>query len=883
MSIRLIAARAAHWRAGFTPRGAASPAAASRLTVRHVWAFNLVLGAAALLFYLTILNGLPIAAPSVSIPWFVFAAMSCVAESWRVYVHFRRNAHSFSLSELPLVLGLYFASPSTLVWTRLLGAVVALWLIRRHPLIKVVFNLALYAIEAEVAMWLVSILEPLRDVNSPHSWAIMLGVVAIVAVLGFSLTAVVITLAEGRLEQSQLVRGYLFSVGAGLVNASLGIQAAAALSSNVVELSLIAMPLLGVAGAYRLYTSEFQKRQRIQYLFECSDLLQRTAVADTAIPELLGQIAKVFRAEMAEAVLLPVATGAGHAVTTTLRQGGLRRREQEVDRSFLAELMMASGSERRTRALSVDDTTGDIREWLVQRDLKEALITTLWGDGALLGVLAVGNRMSDVGTFTADDLSLFATFGAQTSVAVQNMRLDNTLAYQAFHDPLTNLANRVLFSDRLEHALSRRDEMRGLIGVLFVDLDDFKMVNDTFGHAAGDDLLRSVSERLRSVLRPADTAARFGGDEFAILLEDALNRDDVMAVAERIVTALKPHFIVERQQVALHASIGISMASATTSAEELVRRADAAMYWAKVQGKGGYEIYDAGMLEGSGRRLQVRTELERALTDGDLRVHFQPIVDLRSAEIRGVEALVRWEHPERGWILPGEFIGIAEETGLIAAVGEFVLREACAQVRGWDISMLLRDDFQLHVNVSPRQLRTDQIIDALREILRETGLTPRRLVVEMTESFVGEHGEVATARMNELKALGVGLAIDDFGTGYSSLSALQSMPFDILKIDRAFIDHVDDDHLRRDFTEAIIGLGHTLGLKMIAEGVERERQRDTLLALGCTLAQGFLFSPAVPGAEIIAMLRGDRSIGAILPLRLASGRDPEWPARSLPR
>jgi diguanylate cyclase (GGDEF)-like protein len=503
------------------------------------------------------------------------------------------------------------------------------------------------------------------------------------------------------------------------------------------------------------------------------------------------------------------------------------------------------------------------------------MLTSLWGDGALLGVLTVGNRMSDVGSFGRDDLTLFETFGAQTSVAVQNMRLDNTLTYQAFHDPLTHLANRVLFTDRLEHALSRRGEKRGLLAVLFVDLDDFKMVNDTFGHAAGDDLLRNVAERLRTVLRPADTAARFGGDEFAILLEDAMGREDVTVVAERIVACLKPHFVVERQEVAVHASIGVAIATAAAvDAEELLRRADAAMYWAKVQGKGGYEVHDAGMLEGSGRRLQVRTELERALADGDLRVHYQPIVQMRTGELRGVEALVRWEHPQRGWIMPSEFIGIAEESGLIAEVGDFVLREACSQVRRWETMTPLHADFQLHVNVSPRQLRSARLMDEIRRVLSDTELEPRRLVIEMTESFVGEHGDVARERMRELKTLGVGLAIDDFGTGYSSLAILQDMPFDILKVDRAFIDEVDDDARRRDFTAAIFGLGSTLGLRMIAEGVEREKQRVALMALGCSLAQGFLFSPAVPHDEITTMLLRPAVPGAVVPLRVLSRGDP---------
>jgi EAL domain-containing protein (putative c-di-GMP-specific phosphodiesterase class I) len=337
---------------------------------------------------------------------------------------------------------------------------------------------------------------------------------------------------------------------------------------------------------------------------------------------------------------------------------------------------------------------------------------------------------------------------------------------------------------------------------------------------------------------------------------------------------------VERQEVAVHASIGVAVATAPVDAEELLRRADAAMYWAKVQGKGGYEIYDSGMIEGSGRRLQVRTELERALADGDLRVHYQPIVEMTTGELHGVEALVRWEHPERGWILPSDFIGIAEESGLIGEVGDFVLREACTQVHHWEQELTLRPDFQLHVNVSPRQLRSDHLMAEIRQVLTETQLNPRRLVVEMTETFVGEHSDVARERMRELKTLGVSLAIDDFGTGYSSLAILHDMPFDILKVDRAFIDDVDDDARRRAFTAAIFGLGTTLGLTMIAEGVEREQQRVALTALGCSLAQGFLFSPAVPHQGVTAMLRSRRA-SSVLPLRVMRLGGPDQKDASL--
>jgi diguanylate cyclase (GGDEF)-like protein len=882
MPTKVTAALARRLRGGSSPPGARSRTSASRQTMRRSWTLSALFAAAAVLLFVAPVGQVRLATPAIALPWVVLAAMFCLAEARRVYVHLRRNAISFSLSEVPLVLGLFFASPASLLSARLVGGLLALLLSRGHPPVKVVFNLALQALEAEVAIGLLSVLDPARSVAAPQTWAIVIGITAVAAVLGFSLTALMVAVAEGSLSRGQLIRGYLFGLGAGILNACLGVEAAAAISRNLADVALLAAPLLGIAVAYLLYTSEYQKRQRVQHLYECSDLLQRSAAGDAPIPQLLAKISEVFRAEMAEVILLPVATGTGRATTTTLRRGQVRMHDDEVDRAFLEGLTMAVGSPTSARAVRWQNATPSVGEWLERHDLKDAMLTSLWGDGALLGVLTVGNRMSDVGTFGADEVGLFETFGAQTSVAVQNVRLDNTLTYQAFHDPLTNLANRVLFTDRLEHALSRRDETRGLIAVLFVDLDDFKMVNDTFGHAPGDDLLRSVAERLRSVLRPADTAARLGGDEFAVLLEDALNHDDVVTVAERIVAALKPHFVVERQEVAVHASVGVAFATAAVGAEELVRRADLAMYWAKVQGKGGYELYDVGMTDGSGRRLQVRTELERALADGDLRVHYQPIVEMSSGALHGVEALVRWEHPERGWILPAEFIGIAEESGLIAEVGDFVLREACAQMRRWETLSFLPSGFQLHVNVSPRQLRNDHLKEQVRQILGETGLSPGRLVIEMTESFVGAHGELARERMRQLKTLGVALAIDDFGTGYSSLAILHDVPFDILKVDRAFINEIDDDARSRAFTAAIFDLGSTLGLRMIAEGVERETQRTSLLSLGCTLAQGFLFSPAVSPDTISAMLSSRGKTARSVALRVLTSDPKDSAEASLP-
>ncbi|MHB8717617.1 MAG: putative bifunctional diguanylate cyclase/phosphodiesterase [Candidatus Dormibacteria bacterium] len=861
MSIRLAATRAVRQRLAPAPTVGQGRTAASHQTVRRVWALNALLAVIAAIVALTAVSRLDLSTPPLQIPWVGLAALFALAESWRVFVHFRRNAHSFSLSEVPLVIGLFFSSPHMVVSARLAGALVALWLVRHHPPIKVVFNLAMYALEAQLAFFLLALLDPSRDILSPSSWLLVVTIMMVVTAVGFSLTAMVISIAEGTLSNSSLVRGYGFSMAAAVVNTCLAIQISLAASQDLAALGLIGLPLLVVAGAYLLYTSEYQKRQRIQHLYECSDLLQRSAVADVAVPELLKQIAQVFRVEMAQLVLLPVATGSDRALTHTLRDGETEQRGDDVDRTFMERLVIGVGSETRAQSAAWNSAPPAVREWLALHNLKDAMFVSLWGDGALLGVLTVGNRMSDVSTFSADDRTLFETFGAQASVAVQNMRLDNTLTYQAFHDPLTGLANRVLFSDRLAHALSRRDTQHNL-AVLFVDLDDFKMVNDTFGHVSGDTVLRQVAERLRSVLRPADTAARFGGDEFAILLEDAAGADEVTTVAERVVAAFRPHFVVEERELALHGSIGIAISPpGSVTAEEMLRRADAAMYWAKVQGKNGYEVYGSGMAESSGRQLQVRTELEQALSHGDLRVHYQPIVDLHSGAVHGVEALVRWEHPEHGLILPGEFIGIAEESGLIDEVGDLVLRETCRQVHTWDSTTALRDSFQVHVNMSPRQFRSDAIVDRVHAILRETGLNPRRLVLEVTESFIGAHAELARERIEQLKELGVLMAIDDFGTGYSSLSILQEMPFDIIKIDRAFITDESANERRRAFTGAIVGIGRTLGLSMVAEGVETQSQRSVLMALGCGLAQGFLFSRAVPARQLGELLTEDRRLG----------------------
>ncbi len=850
---------------GTRPR-AGSPLRA-RSTAANVWGFNALLALVAVLVFLFAVRLLPQRWGAVHVPLLLLAAVFCIESAFRVHIHFRRNAQSYSLSEIPLIIGLFFVAPDELLLARLIGAGIGLGLIRRQPPIKLCFNLTSFALEAELAALLLNWTMPSHDISSPLTWLGMLLIIAAVAALGFILSAIVITIAEDSLERRKwFLPAAIVLVGA-VANASVGLECVAALARNVTEVWLLILPIAVLSAAYALYTREYQKRHQMQSLYESSDLLQRATLEKSAMPELLAQLCQVFRAETASVTLLPVATGTETALTTTLSRGTLSQHQATLTAEFLEGLMPLADERRRGIVATRQRSGGQLQQrWLEERGVRDAVATVLRGEDVLLGEILVGNQLGDVNTFGADDLTLLETFAAQTSVAVQNARLDLRLKHQAFHDPLTNLANRALFTDRIEHALTRRERNQDAIAVIFLDLDDFKMINDSLGHAAGDDLLRSVGDRLRTVLRPSDTAARFGGDEFAILLEEVLAPIDVITVAERIVEVLKPHFTVAAREVAVHASVGVaSAAERNVDAEELLRRADVAMYRAKLRGKGTFEVFEPAMQEVVSRRLEIRTDLERALERHELKVHYQPVVDMATRSPIGVEALVRWQHPRWGLVYPLDFIGVAEETGLIGDIGMYVLEEACRQCQEWQVSYADQSTFSVSVNVSPRQLRDQSFVDQVWQVLTRTGLHPSRLVLEITESIMVEAPQEASDKLRELKELGVRLSIDDFGTGYSSLSILQDLPLDILKIDKAFVDHVADDPRRAAFTQAIIRLGKTLGLSLIAEGVETAQQADRLRNLGCELAQGYFFSKPVEAERISGLLEMSAAALALAP------------------
>jgi diguanylate cyclase (GGDEF)-like protein/PAS domain S-box-containing protein len=441
---------------------------------------------------------------------------------------------------------------------------------------------------------------------------------------------------------------------------------------------------------------------------------------------------------------------------------------------------------------------------------------------------------------------------AAVLVAIQDVtrrnRLEAELRHQAFHDSLTNLPNRALFADRVDHAMRQRRSDR-TAAVLLIDLDAFKNVNDSLGHTVGDRLLVDVAARLQSVLRGADTAARLGGDEFAILLEGLPTPAAARDTAQRLIDALETPFVIAGKEIFIHASAGVTYAGTHgDSADELLRNADAAMYRAKSQGKGCYRVYEAEMHSAAVARLELETDLRRALQADEFVVEYQPIVSLSANRVVSLEALVRWWHPTRGLVPPNDFIPIAEENGLIVEIGRQVLAIACRDTRVWQ-KRHPDHHLTIAVNLSTRQLSDPQLVSDVTAILRETELPAGDLTLEITETALMNDPDVAITRLHELKQVGVRLAIDDFGTGYSSLGSLQRLPVDTLKIDKSFIDRVARGTEAAGVVHALIRLASTLQLDIVAEGVEHNDQVRRLEELGCDQIQGFCFSqPVAPGA-----------------------------------
>jgi len=513
------------------------------------------------------------------------------------------------------------------------------------------------------------------------------------------------------------------------------------------------------------------------------------------------------------------------------------------DRSKLAELCRFEGAVEPRE--SVGRATGEIRLSRLNGDWVEAEVTvTDLTANASVGGIVVNLRDAD-----------------------KRKAAEDKLRQMALYDTLTGLANRDLFRDHVERALAHRRRTHVCHAVLFIDLDGFKTINDSLGHAAGDEILVSVAERLRLRVRPSDVIARLGGDEFAVLVENT-SENDATFLAGRLLEVLRPPFQVLGKEVALSGSAGVAFSELANDADQFLRNADVAMYRAKTAGKGCYAVFEPEMHEAALRRLDLEADLRLAIERHEVVVHYQPILDLNTGAVTGMEALARWEHPERGLIPPLDFIPLAEEIGLIRPIGLLVLEEACAQIRSWH-DRFPTAELGVCVNVSVHQVEHEDFIHRVADCLRRSGIDPARLTLEITESLFMGDGDAAVARLHALKQLGVKLAIDDFGTGYSSLSYLRSLPIDVLKIDKSFVDGVTRGPEQSAVARAIVKLAHTFGLRTVAEGIETPGQAAELASIGVDMGQGYHFARPLDAPAMERFLCGHTFDGASPPaLRL---------------
>ncbi len=830
----------------------------------RVWLFTAVLALVALLLDVLILEPREfVTSVPLDFPWPLVAAGFCLAELKVIDVHFRREAHSFSLSEFPAVIGLFLLSPHDYVLAVVTGSAVALAWFRQPPL-KFAFNLTNFALGATASLVVFHLTASLDGTPQAVDWLAAFGATLTTTVLSALTIATAISLSGGAPQFQKLPQMIQFGGLVAVANTSLALLAVSILWLDAGLLWLLVVPLVTVFLAYRAYLSEREKGERLEFLYQSGRILQHSPELDSAIVALLDHAREMFRAERAEVVLHPRVIGEDSLRTTSL-DGAPASVMVPVPYSPDDPISRRIRNEPHAFFYSPTPFEPD------RATIRQAMVAPLRGESEVMGSLLVANRLTEGTSFSEDDLRLLETLANQAAVALENGQLEQSLAelsrlkeqlrYQAYHDPLTGLANRSLFVEQVDERILADTGLRRPV-VLFVDLDDFKVVNDTLGHVAGDRLLIAVADRVRGCVRNTDLAARLGGDEFAILLEDTTDLGESVAVCRRILEALQAPLQIDGQEIGIAASIGVAAARVESErADELLRNADVAMYTAKAGGKNRYAVFEPTMHAALVERHALASELSKSIGRGELVAHYQPIVALETGETYGVEALVRWRHPARGILRPDEFIRLAEENGTILALGSWMLLESCREVVSWRRDRNV-DQVALSVNLSAAQLQQPTFVDDVQAILAETGFPAADLILELTESAMFHDTHTTIARLQALRALGIRIAIDDFGTGYSSLGYLRRFQVDILKIAREFIGSSDAASDDWAFARAIIALGRTLDLRVVAEGIEDDVQLTALRELGCELGQGYLFARPADGGTVAAKLWSRRDAAA---------------------
>ncbi len=840
--------------------------ASSTTGTARVWALTVVLTAVALALATIELPAGPLALAPVAIPWWVLAAVFFLTEAKVVHLHIGRSAHSFSMSEIPVVYGIFFFRPGEFVAARLIGAALALVLSRRQRSVKLGFNLAQFLFCSVVTVGVVHLFATAGGTFGPLDWPAAFLATSVENMVGVFAVTAAISLAEGAPQHARIPR--MLSMGAvvSLTNTSLALLLITVLFVEPAAALLFAVPIAAVFIAYRAYVSERQHHEGLEMLYESTRILQRSPEIDRALVSLLDHARKMFRAEVAEVSLLPQTEGQ-EILRTRVGPGGAVDMLQPIGTTLDDLRLLECVSERQATLVAHEEPTYDAAGGARFRN---AIYAPLVGESRLVGTIVVANRLSDLSPFDADDLKLFQTLASHTAVALENGQLERTLSslsrlqdelqHKAYHDALTGLANRAFFTQSVAQRLESADDTGMVPVVLFLDLDDFKIVNDTLGHAAGDELLASVGDRIQQTLRTGDLAARIGGDEFAVLLWDTPEMPVARRVAERLIGAFGAGPAQDGAAANAPVSIGVAAGHpGSGSADELLRNADVAMYSAKARGKNRVAFFEPEMATAVAARHTLSESLQRAVAAEEFVLHYQPIVDVATGRLTGLESLVRWMHPTRGMVWPGEFIPVAESSDLILDIGRWVLERSCRQAREWHDRWPELHDLQISVNVAARQLEQPDFVDQVAQVVRESGVDPTTVMLEVTETTLLQNADDAIAKLEALRELGLGVAVDDFGTGYSSLSYLQRFPVTAIKIARDFVAVDEDDADGWELASAIVSMGRALRLTVIAEGVEEPFQLERLQGLGCGRAQGYYLARPLPADETERLFARSRS------------------------
>jgi diguanylate cyclase (GGDEF)-like protein len=803
-----------------------------------IWILSVAVGAVTVAAYLTLVEPLGAGPSMLDVPWWVVAAGFAAAERWVVHLHFRRSTHSLSLGELPLVGGLMFLPAHELIVAGLVGSSIALAFDREIPTFKAVFNLAQFTLGTCVALFVVEGLTVTRDPLDPIVWVAVFAAVSAATLVADICVGAAVTIAEGKLETQQRIDMLLTNWTVALSNTCLALAIAAVVAAKPEGGLLLIPPTVLLMAAYRAYLSERNRNAELEFLYEATRTLSRSSEIVPELEALLDRTAAAFRVDAVDLVLFSAEPN--RSARSSLAGDGSRRMLEPIDEPLAESLRcLAAGLSGPVETERIHDSAQ--RGYFNGRGMETGVVAPLHGESGCVGLFSIAGRESVDRSFSEEDLRLLETLTGNVTVALQYDRLEHAvrqleslqheLERKALYDSLTQLANRSLFHNRLEHALHTR---RPGVCVLLLDIDEFKAINDSHGHHAGDELLRAVADRLRACLREGDTAARLGGDEFALLLDRSGGEQEAITVAKRLLTDFENRIDVVGERVRVHVSLGISVGAPGKDApDELLRKADVALYEAKRRGKSQFRVFHPSMRDALRKRRTLAFELERAVSDEELTVVYQPVVALEDCRPVALEALVRWNHPERGLVPPADFIAFAEETGAVVEIGAIVLErvvEKVAQLR-----------MPIHVNVCAPELIDPGFLDRLDVLVERHQVAPELLIFELTErAFVGDD-PVPIAVLEALHRRGMGVAVDDFGTGYSSLAYLSRLPVDTMKIPKQFIDNVTGSREHHALARAVIELGSALDLKVVAEGIETPDQIDALRAFGCDYGQGFYY------------------------------------------